>query len=201
MDMQPLYDQLILTGREYGYCTGPNSPGASVVIVYICPADYVPMTTIEYSGTYYFGVNSYFGNAGTAAWPVATASFNGVLFYNSSIQINQISDGTSNTFLAGERFSRDPAVPDADLADWRGWAWTNYNSGGDSLGDTSWPINSMAANIGVDPRKTNFGSGHMGGANFLFCDGSVHFIDSTMSIVNLQRLSVPNDGHPVYFDE
>ena len=64
MDNGPLYAELVLTGREYGYCNGPTSPGATVVKAYLCPADYVPATTIQYS-TYYFGVNSYFANAGT----------------------------------------------------------------------------------------------------------------------------------------
>jgi prepilin-type processing-associated H-X9-DG protein len=196
MEQDNLFHQLILTGREYGYCAGPNSPGATPVKPYICPSDYVPKTTIQYS-QFYFGVNSYFGNAGTKAWPVSVASLNGVLYYNSQVRIPGITDGTSNTFLAGERYSKDPAVQDANLSDWRGWAWTNYNSGGDHLGDTSSPMNSMASVIGVDARKCNFGSGHPGGANFVMCDGSVHFLSLTTlsSIVLYQRLSVPNDGN------
>jgi prepilin-type N-terminal cleavage/methylation domain-containing protein/prepilin-type processing-associated H-X9-DG protein len=200
MDNQPLYSELILTGREYGYCQGPNTPGATVVVAFICPADYVPLTTIEYGGEYYFGVNSYFANAGTAAWPVASASFNGVMYYNSAVNINQITDGTSNTLLAGERYSLDPGMTDAQLADTRGWAWCNYNSGQDHLGDTSWPINSQSSVIGATSRLTNFGSGHGGGANFVFCDGSVHFLDQSISIITLQRLAIPNDGHAVSFD-
>jgi prepilin-type N-terminal cleavage/methylation domain-containing protein/prepilin-type processing-associated H-X9-DG protein len=187
--------------REYSYCGATTAPGAQVVKTYVCPMDYVPTTTIQYS-VYYFGVNSYFANAGTKAWPVSQASLNGVMFYNSSVRIGDITDGTSNTLLAGERYNKDPAVPDSELSDWRGWAWTNYNSGGDSLGDTSWPINSPASKIGQDARKTNFGSGHFGGANFAFCDGSVHFVStaSTANIVVWQRLSVPNDGHVANLD-
>ena len=200
IEQSPLYSQLILTGREYGYCDGPTSPGASVVSVYICPSDYVPKTAITY-GTYYFGVNSYFANAGTKAWNVASASFNGVMYYNSSVKIGKITDGTSNTLLAGERYSKDPDLQDSELSDVRGWAWTNYNSGEDHLGDTSWPMNSPKAVTGADGRKNNFGSGHPGGANFLLCDGSVRFLSTSFSSgngqVNWQRLSVPNDGHPV----
>ena len=124
MEQENLFKQLDLTGREYGYCAGPDSPGATVVPMYICPSDYVPQQTIQY-GAYCFGVNSYFANAGTKAWPVTSASLNGVMYYNSSVRIDHISDGTSNTLLAGERYSQDPGMQDTDLADTRGWAWCN----------------------------------------------------------------------------
>jgi prepilin-type N-terminal cleavage/methylation domain-containing protein/prepilin-type processing-associated H-X9-DG protein len=190
--------------REYTYSGSPTSPGSTPVPTYMCPTDYIPKTTIQYSGTYYFGVNSYFANAGTKAWPVANASLNGVMYYNSSVRILDISDGTSNTLLVGERYSKDPIVADSNLSDWRGWAWTNYNSGGDHLGDTSWPINTPASVMGsTDDRKCNFGSGHPGGTNFLLCDGSVQFFSNSSpaaGLVNYQRLSVPNDGHPTLID-
>jgi prepilin-type N-terminal cleavage/methylation domain-containing protein/prepilin-type processing-associated H-X9-DG protein len=201
MEQQSVFAQVNIDAREYTYCGSLTAPGASVIPTYICPSDYVPEPVIQY-GAYYFGVNSYFGNAGTKAWPVSSASLNGVLYYNSSVRIADITDGTSNTLLAGERYSKDPNVPDVNLADWRGWAWTNYNSGADHLADSNYPINSKAAQIGADARKTNFGSGHSGGANFLFCDGSTHFLSMTnvSSLVNLVRLSLPNDGGVVILD-
>jgi prepilin-type N-terminal cleavage/methylation domain-containing protein len=201
MEQDPLFAKVNTNAREYTYSLGPFSIGATVVPSYICPSDYVPDRVIEY-GQYYFGVNSYFGNAGTKAWPVSVASFNGVLYYNSRVKIADITDGTTNTLLAGERYSKDRDVPDSELADWRGWAWTNYNSGGDHLGDTNWPMNARGKIIGQDARKTNFGSGHFGGANFLLCDASVSFIPTAFSnnIVNWQRLSVINDGKVVFMD-
>jgi len=202
VEQDPLYQSVLvksqnLTVRDYSYCTSPTDAGANIVPIYVCPSDSVPSKVIQYS-IYYFGINSYFANAGTKAWPVANASLNGVLYYNSATNFARITDGTSNTLLAGERFSRDLAFP--DLPNRRGWAWTNYNSGQDSLGDTSWPINSKASAIGLDARTNNFGSGHSQGANFLLCDGSVRFIKDTISIVTLQRLSVPDDGNPVTID-
>ena len=116
----------------------------------------MPQQTIQYNSQY-FGVNSYFGNAGTDAGPTTGASLNGVLYYNSSKRIGDITDGTSNTFLAGERYSKDPNVMDSDLASWRGWAWTDWNSTGDVLCDTSWPMNSRVRTDGQRGRsKTGF---------------------------------------------
>jgi prepilin-type N-terminal cleavage/methylation domain-containing protein/prepilin-type processing-associated H-X9-DG protein len=182
------------------YTLGPSSMGAQGVKSYVCPADYVPKNPVQY-GVYYFGVNSYFGNAGSFAGPVTEAppSLDGVLYHNSAVTIQGITDGTSNTFLAGERYSYDPNVPDPQLSDWRGWAWTDWNSSGDHLGDTSWPLNSTYGHpvTNMNERKQVFGSGHTGGANFLLCDGSVHFVSNDIALVTYVRLSVRNDGHPV----
>jgi prepilin-type N-terminal cleavage/methylation domain-containing protein/prepilin-type processing-associated H-X9-DG protein len=196
-----LFAQVDLNDREYNYCGSPTSPGATPLAVYLCPADYVPQKTIQYT-TYYFGVNSYFGNAGSKAWPLSAASFDGVLYYNSRVRIMDVTDGTSNTLLAGERYSKDPDLTDDQLAGIRGWAWTNRNSGEDHLGDSNFPVNSRSAQIGPNPRKNNFGSAHGDGANFVLCDGSVRFLRLTTSadLTTLVLLSIRNDGRVVTFD-
>ncbi|MBO0699054.1 MAG: DUF1559 domain-containing protein [Zavarzinella sp.] len=187
------------TVRDYSYCTGTDSPGATPVSTYICPSDYVPRKTITYINTYYFGINSYFANAGTWSWQTgASLSLNGVMYYNSNTSFASITDGTSNTLLAGERYSKDPTYTSSQLLeDTRGWAWCNWNSGQDLLGDTSYPINSKASTTGVNKRRTNFGSGHPGGANFVLCDGSVRFLRDSIDIVTLQRASIIDDGNVI----
>jgi prepilin-type N-terminal cleavage/methylation domain-containing protein/prepilin-type processing-associated H-X9-DG protein len=201
IEQNALFGQLNLSGGQYGYCSGANSPGATVINTYICPADYAPLKIVPYK-TYSFGINSYFGNAGTLASITGNnPSLNGVLYYNSSVKIADISShGTTNTFLAGERYSFDPHDTAANLSNWRGWAWSDWNSYGDVLGDTQVMMNSqVSASVSVDSRKSNFGSGHLpAGANFLMCDGSVHFLSqSSLTIVVYQRLSVANDTHAV----
>jgi prepilin-type N-terminal cleavage/methylation domain-containing protein/prepilin-type processing-associated H-X9-DG protein len=187
------------TQRDYSYCNSPTAPGTTVIPTYICPSDYVPRNVITYS-VYYFGINSYFANAGTSAWPLKTASLNGVMYYNSKRRIADITDGTSSTLLAGERYSLDTTYTNPQLLeDTRGWAWCNWNSGQDHLGDTFWILNSHASTTGVNGRRTNFGSGHPNGANFVLCDGSVTFVTNGISIVTYQRISVPNDGNIVNF--
>jgi prepilin-type N-terminal cleavage/methylation domain-containing protein len=195
VEQNNLYVLCSKTAREETYAAGPNSPAAQVVPTYICPSDYVPKTTIQYLN-YYFGVNSYFGNGGTTAWPVGASFFDGVLNYNVALRIDQISDGTTNVFMAGERYSKDPfETDDSQLSDWRGWAWTDWNSGGDVLCDTTFPINStVRVTLDVNTRKTNFGSGHFGGANFVMCDGSVHFVQNSIDYNTFGLLAIYNDG-------
>jgi prepilin-type processing-associated H-X9-DG protein len=55
-----------------------------------------------------------------------------------------------------------------------------------------------AQTANVNERKQVFGSAHLGdGANFLMCDGSVHFIRQSVDVVTYVRLSVRNDGRVV----
>jgi prepilin-type processing-associated H-X9-DG protein len=51
-----------------------------------------------------------------------------------------------------------------------------------------------------DRRMCAFGSNHPGGANFAFADGSTRMLRDTLSLVDLQRLCVKDDGQTTSVD-
>jgi prepilin-type processing-associated H-X9-DG protein len=116
------------------------------------------------------------------------------MFYmNSSVTISGISDGTSNTFMFGERSRRNlPATSTSQSLG--GWAWANYYGQEDNTMNTSKPME------GVGVHDLNqFGSQHVAGgiANFCFADGSVKAIPNSIDIVTYQLLASITDGQVI----
>lgn len=104
----------------------------------------------------------------------------GVLFNRSSIKFRDITDGTTNTFLVGEREERCGAGSWIGNRNPRG----NGTHGADyTHGRVSVVIN-HPLNTGNDNCTDGFSSKHTGGAHFLMCDGAVKFINDTIDSNN-----------------
>jgi prepilin-type N-terminal cleavage/methylation domain-containing protein/prepilin-type processing-associated H-X9-DG protein len=197
---------------QYYNCVGPTSIGAQTIKTLLCPADAglpnPPVTTYSTRGvTYYFGMTSYGGCAGTISTYWQDETQDGIFYINSKTKIAGITDGTSNTLFFGERYHFDPTFDliYQPLNEFSGWAWANANSTEDYLLSTRVPINykvppGTTSNPGFiysDQRLCAFGSGHTGGANFAFADGSVHFLSDNTPLLQLQQLGTRAGGEPV----
>jgi len=134
------------------------------------------------------------------------------------IRLTDITDGTSNTIMIGEILPEKTEFQRWSVA----WGWAGFNTvnQGQTIQPINWPIDSSAATggwsssagtwtgscsttcPGVPPEHClwnwhvtwGYKSNHTGGVNFVFADGSVHFIGQNINTGTYQYLGCRNDG-------
>jgi len=233
MEQTALHEQLGVTERHLWDVLN-NEPALvqTVIKSYRCPTDttkdlvdktpqardfngYAPV------GTNFFGATSnYMGVVGI--WDIDVPinggpDNNGTLYINSEVATQDILDGTSNTFLVGERNFACSAGTWAGgrNSDGAGPRGPDYMLGRVSLKPNGWNIHGQTGN---DSCTEAFSSYHPGGLLFAYCDGTVSFISqdidfdnggapfdfnnaapgyNNVAIGTYQRLGARDDGQPL----
>jgi prepilin-type processing-associated H-X9-DG protein/prepilin-type N-terminal cleavage/methylation domain-containing protein len=204
---------------------GTTATQAKVIGILLCPSDPLPETVVELTATNappwcrgFYAMSSYGGNAGTRSVLMGAPpafprmSRDGIFYIDSCVRVAGITDGTSNTFLFGERYHLDPewdrrepeVIPGIDSLEHQGkWGMIAVGPGimSNVTLHTAEKINYRVPPGGdlstMENRLCAFGSGHPGGANFAFADGHVCFLKESTSLPILQALSTRGGGEVV----
>jgi prepilin-type N-terminal cleavage/methylation domain-containing protein/prepilin-type processing-associated H-X9-DG protein len=203
---------------------GTNATSARVLKLLLCPSDPLPQPVVQLTipiappwSLGFYAMSSYGGNAGKRSvkagvappWPGMTKD--GIFYIDSCVRLTDITDGASSTLLFGERYHRDPQYDLQHDDFWPGtppmaqfgrWAEVAYQGAvANVMLSTPVGINYQMSPAGdfnaVQNRICAFGSGHSGGANFAFADGSVRYVSDGISLATLQALSTRAGGEVV----
>lgn len=198
----PFFDEAELYLRVFD--RGPSDPNKpsdlfqTTLEVFRCPSDDSEDLNPARDG---WATSNYVGNYGSKPpprwnltpsegfWPGEADTrmeTDGLFMCNACIRLGQITDGTSNTFMVGERSSSGHA------AIWMGVRGNRFES--DVVAPCSWdaPLNQSTH---------GFSSQHPGGAQFVMADGAVRMISNEMSQLTYERLACRNDGQRIDFSE
>jgi prepilin-type N-terminal cleavage/methylation domain-containing protein/prepilin-type processing-associated H-X9-DG protein len=182
-----------LLNFDSGFNTPPNEVvGKMYVTTYLCPSASPPKLVTACCGAFTtkgLAVTNYSGiSTDTRPQYAVTPTGSGCLYQNSSVSLDTVPDGTSQTLLIGERDRFPDDDPGAgtcgsapcELADARpGFARIT----------TGWGINNPNARFYV---YSGVQSRHPGGANFTFADGHVSYLGEMIDQNALRSLTTRN---------
>jgi prepilin-type N-terminal cleavage/methylation domain-containing protein/prepilin-type processing-associated H-X9-DG protein len=132
--------------------------------------------------------------------------------HDKGVAMRTVTDGLSKTLLFGEKYNEDPVFDSISsgsrsgllIHQWSLWGWTGgFKAAGHATrSGKNYPINFKlpascqgSSDFSCQDHKLNaWGSGHPGGANFVFADASTRFISDSISQVTLSAISTRNVG-------
>jgi len=177
------------------------APRVQHLRIYLCPSDGRSPNQFVEIGSEQYAMACYVGSFGPGDMDDNPEDDRGVFFRNSKIRIEEVFDGTSNTFFVGERIN--------------GPFLTEHRHGVHVYYETTWigAVREITNPEDDHPHLVLFQTGHLPnapdsddrdvvaphpqGAQFLLGDGSVHFLRQTISLSVYQALSTRAGGEPI----
>ena len=237
LEYENLYDALEVVQNAYpaganGAVNGAAMTGTTVS-AYLCPSSDLPTLT-EYGSTSSTDANkwgraSYLGVTGAVAASSTTAAVdpaaktgrcvsggygfvcnNGVLLRNAVASIDDVSDGTTNTLMAGEdsawNVNTSGTLVDENMTRYYGFGMGAQNASPTSTSTAHGVVTTIRYAVGFrDASTTNadgrnqagvnhsFKSAHRGGAHVVRVDGGTKFLSDGTSMAILQYLGCRDD--------
>jgi prepilin-type N-terminal cleavage/methylation domain-containing protein/prepilin-type processing-associated H-X9-DG protein len=179
----------------------------TVIRSLVCPSD--SSSSLSPSGV---AMTSYVGSHNDVEAPIS-ATNKGVLFLNSSIRFEDITDGSSQTIFVGEKLNR---VPDEG---WASGTRASLRNAGSGINRTATPTLAGPGSVGGDDGDGEtagagavsatdtlayvggYSAWHPGGANFAFGDGSVRFLKNSINRRIFRLLANRADGEIISADK
>ncbi len=216
VEQEPLYQNMQAAfASQFGHTylnpwvNPPHTGLATVMNIYKCPSDGREYLAEDAADGLVVAFTAYLGVNGKNV-----RTLDGVLYWNSQVKLLDITDGTSNTLMVGER------PPSADLV--YGWWYAgagqfdevnNRNTGSTDvdLGAAEYDLQSSSYQFNCPVGPYSFGPGlltnpcdqfhfwslHSGGSNFLFGDGAVRFVTYDTPQTLMVAMSTRAGGEPV----
>ncbi len=154
-----------------------------------------------YSGNFgYFDYSA--SDAPGFVWPLFPNE-TGIFHSTSMIKMADITDGTTNTYLLGEKYLNPDYYADAVSSTLDSAGDNNPPYGGMDPDTNRWTSNPscipMQDQEGYEPIFGNwsFGSAHANGFHMAFCDGSVQQISYSIDVLVHSRLGNRKDGYSI----
>src|SRR5262249_4037662 len=180
-------------------------PRVQSLPVFLCPSDNGPPSFTPARAKASLAFANYVGSYGSGQITEDHGDGGGIFYRNSKTRIGDIRDGTSNTFLVGERSSR------IAYSSWTGSltgcevmpnAPTDWGPGSAAvlcLGHTGYAEDKHTPNNPYNYVE-DFSSNHAGGGNFVFADGSGRVISDGIDPGIWSALGTRAGGEPVPSD-
>ena len=131
---------------------------------------------------------------GPAAWMAGPAT--GICYFRSQVAMRDITDGTSNTYLVGEKnLNPDSYSNGMDHGD-NEFLFCGYDNESHRLTYFDPAYAPRPDTPGVE-NYLSFGSAHATGFNMSFCDGSVQSLSYDIDLATHNRLGNRRDGLPI----